>query len=83
MEVNRVIKVPLYVQVYDTLFKMITEKKWQTGEFLPSERELSAMFNVDRLTVRKSLAMLAEEGLVEKIAGLGTKVTEVNIINIR
>lgn len=75
MEVNRGIKVPLYVQVYDTLFKMITEKKWQTGEFLPSERELSAMFNVDRLTVRKSLAMLAEEGLVEKIAGLGTKVT--------
>lgn len=78
MEVNRGIKVPLYVQVYESLFKMITEKNWQAGELLPSERELSAMFNVDRLTVRKSLAMLAKEGLVEKIAGLGTKVTEVS-----
>ncbi len=76
MQVNREIKVPLYVQVYESLFKKITDKNWQAGELLPSERELSTAFNVDRLTVRKALAMLVEEGLVEKIAGLGTKVTE-------
>ncbi|MGE5604204.1 MAG: GntR family transcriptional regulator, partial [Bacteroidota bacterium] len=77
MKVNREIKVPLYVQVYERLLKMITEKNWQAEELLPSERELSTMFNVDRLTVRKALAMLAKEGLVEKIAGLGTRVTNV------
>ncbi len=79
MEVNRDIKIPLYVQVYERLLKMITEKNWQAGELLPSERELSTMFNVDRLTVRRALSMLSKEGLVEKIAGLGTRVTDVSV----
>ena len=79
MQVNRGIKVPLYVQVYDSLYKIITEKNWQAEELLPSERELSTMFDVDRLTGRKALAMLAKEGLVEKIAGLGTRVKNVSL----
>ena len=78
MKVNRDIKIPLYTQVYESLIKMITEKKWQVGELLPSERELSIMFNVDRLTVRRALGIIAQEGLVEKIAGLGTRVTGVS-----
>lgn len=79
MRVNREIKIPLYMQVYESLNKMITEKNWQVGELLPSERELSTMFNVDRLTVRRALAILVEEGLVEKIAGLGTRVTDFSL----
>lgn len=79
MQVNRKIKIPLYKQVYENLLEMINEKKWQPGELLPSERELSAMFNVDRLTVRRSLAMIAEEGLIEKIPGLGTRVTNLSL----
>lgn len=80
MKVNREIKIPLYTQVYEGLIKMITEKKWRVGELLPSERELSIMFNVDRLTVRRALGMIAKEGLVEKIAGLGTRVTSVSLL---
>ena len=79
MQVNRERKVPLYMQVYDNLKTMITEKKWQIGELLPSERELSTLFHVDRLTVRRALGMIAQEGLVEKVAGLGTRVTGVSL----
>ncbi len=79
MQVNREIKIPLYMQVYESLMEMICQKKWRAGELLPSERELSLMFNVDRLTVRRALAMIAQEGLVEKIAGLGTRVMSASI----
>ncbi len=37
------------------------------------------MFDVDRLTVRKALAMIVKEGLVEKIAGVGTKVIRASV----
>ncbi len=76
MQIDREKKIPLYMQVYESLVQMIEAKEWQTGELLPSERELSALFEVDRLTVRRALGMIAQEGLVEKIAGLGTRVTD-------
>ncbi|MGE5582328.1 MAG: GntR family transcriptional regulator [Bacillota bacterium] len=75
MRVNRDIKVPLYMQVYEGLKTMIKAEKWREGELIPSERELSNLFQVDRLTVRRALGMIAQEGLVEKIAGLGTRIT--------
>lgn len=74
LKVNREIKIPLYKQVYEKLLTMITDREWQPGELLPSERELSIMFDVDRLTVRRSLGMLAKEGLVKKTPGLGTQI---------
>ena len=48
-----------------------------TGEYpidskLPNEFELSKQFNVSRVTLRKAIAGLAEDGLIEKIHGVGT-----------
>jgi len=60
------------MQVYEALLNKIKDGSYQSGALLPSERELSALFNVDRLTVRRSLEMLVNEGLVEKKPGLGT-----------
>src|SRR5690554_6276719 len=74
MKVNREIKVPFYIQVYKTIVQLIKDKKWEEGEFLPSERELSLLFDVDRLTVRRALNMIVKEGLIEKKAGLGTRI---------
>lgn len=39
---------------------------------LPSERELSASLRVARVTVRRALEILAEEGVVERRIGAGT-----------
>ena len=72
MKVDRKVNVPLYMQVYEALLNKIKDGSYQSGALLPSERELSALFNVDRLTVRRSLEMLVNEGLVEKKPGLGT-----------
>lgn len=74
MRVNRELRVPLYLQVYERILTMIREEQWVEGQLLPSERELSETFGVNRLTVRRALEMISKEGLVEKIPGVGTRV---------
>ncbi len=47
------------------------------GAFLPGEQRLAAQHGVSRVTVRRALAALEAEGLVERNAGRGTLVREV------
>lgn len=60
-----------YVTVYNQLFKMINEGTFAEGSRLPSEPELSKMLGVSRTTLRQSLALLQEDGLVKNIHGKG------------
>ena len=64
----------LYEVVYKTLKSEILEGIYPHGIILPSEREISIRFDVDRTTVRRALEMLVTERLVEKRAGVGTHV---------
>lgn len=67
--------VPLYRKVYLDLKKRILEREYKPGEKLPYERELCDAYGVKRVTIRKSLEMLAEEGLIVKHMGLGSFVS--------
>ncbi|MDF2719474.1 MAG: extracellular solute-binding protein, partial [Paenibacillus sp.] len=44
------------------------------GEFILPENTLSEKYKISRVSVRKVLAQLVEEGLIEKIAGKGNRV---------
>ncbi|QYC39329.1 Mannosyl-D-glycerate transport/metabolism system repressor MngR [Nonomuraea coxensis DSM 45129] len=46
------------------------------GSRLPSELELSNMWQVARMTVRRAIRELTERGLVRAVHGKGTFVTE-------
>jgi len=63
-----------YRVVYDALKKEILEGEYKYNDLLPSEREISERFQMDRATVRTALSMLVTDNLVEKKAGMGTKV---------
>ena len=63
---------PLYIQVYEVLKKELA--KYPVGTNIPPERTLCGRYGVDRVTVRKALTMLADEGLIERRQGRGTKV---------
>ena len=76
MQVDRDIRLPLYIQVYESLLEGIRERRYPACAFLPSERELSKAYAVDRLTVRRALQLLVNEGLVDKQPGLGTRVRD-------
>jgi GntR family transcriptional regulator of arabinose operon len=61
-----------YLQVYDSLLGLLRENESSEEKYLPSERELGIIYGVDRLTIRKALQKLVEEGLVRKEPGKGT-----------
>lgn len=67
-------RIPLYQQAYQSLKERITIGTYPEGTYLPSERELCEEFGLNRITLRKSLDILSEQGLVKKQAGKGTLV---------
>lgn len=65
-------KVPIYIQIYDTLKKMIENKEFTVGDKLPSETFLCKTYYISRNTVRQALDMLEKENYIEKIKGKGS-----------
>lgn len=70
---------PLYEQIKDALTAQIKSGILKPDDRLPSEKELCAIYNVSRITVRQALAELAREGLIYRIHGKGTFVARPRI----
>jgi GntR family transcriptional regulator len=62
---------PLFEQVADALRADIRRGRYQPGDKLPSERELSETFEVSKVTARQAIVQLRAEGLVTSRAGSG------------
>ncbi|MPW26345.1 GntR family transcriptional regulator [Alkalibaculum sp. M08DMB] len=69
-------------QVCSNLKEGILSGEWTTGTKLPSESDLSALYGVNRLTVRMALQTLSTIGVVETRAGDGTYVKSFSISHI-
>lgn len=52
--------------------RRISAGAWRAGERVPSENELSAQFNVSRMTARRALDQLALDGLIVRRRGSGS-----------
>lgn len=63
-------------QVATTLRGAILEGRFQTGQSLPSERDLAEQFEINRSTVREALHRLEAWGLVEMRHGGGTRIRD-------
>lgn len=71
---NKPTRLPLYVQVSELLHREIAAGHWVAGERLPTESQLAQDLDVAVGTLRKSLAVLENEGLLERVHGSGTYV---------
>ncbi|MFD3450497.1 GntR family transcriptional regulator [Microbacteriaceae bacterium 4G12] len=69
-------KKPLFVIVYDELYKLIMDGTFPPDSQLPAEPELAKIFGVSRMTLRHALALLQEDGLVKNIHGKGNFITK-------
>lgn len=69
---------PLYIQIKQHLLNQIHTGKVKPGEKLPSEKELTDLFSVSRITVRNALAELQSEGMISRVSGKGTFVSQLS-----
>ncbi len=69
------IDIPQYRQIADTMRRRIRDGVYRPGEYMPTAAALEAHFDVSNITVRKAVAILAEEGYVTGRRGAGTVVT--------
>ena len=67
---------PLYVQVKRAIEADITARKLRHGTRLASERRLSEEFSISRVTARRALRALAEDGLIQSADGRGWDVVQ-------
>lgn len=68
-------KIPKHVQIYQWLRAMIAKGEIKRGDKLPTEIELSHMFAVNRMTVRKAMDSLVFDAMVIRRPGKGTFLT--------
>ena len=66
---------PKYKRLLDTIRSEIQRGIYQVHDQIPSEKELGERFDVSRVTVRRALKELTEEGLLERYQGKGTYVS--------
>ncbi|MGI1690684.1 GntR family transcriptional regulator [Thermoanaerobacter uzonensis] len=78
---------PLYQKICNYVLDKIKSGEYKPGDRVPSEMELAIKFNVSRITSKKALEVLANRGIVYRIAGKGSfvsddaeKITNENII---
>ncbi len=76
MTVDHEGKTPLYLQIAAILRDGIKRGVYAPGRPIPSETRLMQEHGVARLTARKAVRVLADEGLVEVVPGRGAYVVE-------
>lgn len=68
---NTTPKVHKHVLVYNKLYSLIKDGTFPIDSQLPSEPELAAMMDVSRMTLRRALAPLQDDGLLILVRGKG------------
>lgn len=67
--------IPFRAQVEELLRGLIRQPEYQNGALLPDEVRLAAQLGISRGTVRTSITKLVHQGLLERKAGVGTRVS--------
>lgn len=73
---------PLYHQIYLLLRDRIRTGRLARNALLPGEQELTKLFNVSRITVKRALNELAADGLISRHRGRGSIVTAAPIMPV-
>lgn len=65
-----------YLRLRQAIRNVVQQRDIEPGHALPSERDLSQALKLSRVTVRKAIAGLVEEGLLTQRHGAGTFIAE-------
>lgn len=67
---------PIYAQLEEYIKQKIKERVYLPGESLPTERELTELFGVSRMTVRQAITNLVHQGVLYRTHGKGAFVSK-------
>ncbi len=67
--------IPLRAQVEQLLRNLVRQPQYPRGALLPDEVKLAAQLGISRGTVRSGISKLVFEGVLERKAGVGTRVS--------
>ncbi len=76
MPIAKVASRPRYKVIKDYLLDQIRSGKLEVGDKTESENALAQRFDVSRLTVQRAMRELVSEGLLDRVQGSGTFVSE-------
>lgn len=68
--------VPLWRRIENSLREWMTSGEYAPGAQLPPDRQIAEMFGANRLTVRRALSSLQQQGMLRVEHGVGTFVDE-------
>lgn len=69
-EIEMLVPVPKYYVILNVLRESFT--KYERGDRVPSESELSRQFGVSRVTLQRALTQLVDDGVIVRVQGKGT-----------
>lgn len=75
-------RIPVWRTIFETLRGEIVNGAFNAGDKLPTEKEFSERFSVNRHTVRRALGELAQAGVITVRRGSGAYVSE-GVLNLK
>ena len=69
-------KVPLFIQVAETIKKRIINYEYSPGEAIPSASEMEEAFNVSNITIRRAMELLSNDGYIVPRQGKRAQVAD-------
>ncbi len=75
-DIDKAAPEPIYQQIKKTIQQKIAAGEWIAGQKLPSENDLVVALEVSRMTINRALRELTQQGLINRVHGLGSFVAE-------
>ncbi|MGX7264889.1 GntR family transcriptional regulator [Enterococcus crotali] len=76
LEIDTQSQTPIYQQIYNQVIVGIARNELQTGEVLPSVRQMADEIGVNMMTVSKAYTLLKNDGYILTDRRNGTRVAE-------
>lgn len=76
---DKTVPIPLYFQLKNLLLEEIKSNAYPVDSLIPTEKEISEMFDISRTTVRQAITELVQEGWLYRIKSKGTFVARTKI----
>lgn len=76
LNINPRSSTPIYEQIQLGIKELIIRGALKNGDKMPSVRQLSSILTINPNTISKAYGELEKEGIIEKVRGKGTFVTD-------